>query len=93
MTKSYELEALEMKYEHQKPSIVTVSIELNQDTNARVKDLGKFGSFGYTKIYGNMTEMQRMKFILHIEHYIKLLFEEAEADVKFRQEWDELSPD
>jgi hypothetical protein len=56
MTKSYELEALAMKYEILTPSIVTVKIEPDPDPDARCKTLMSFGSFGYAKVYGGMTE-------------------------------------
>lgn len=88
MSRAYEMEALKLKYEKQSPCIVTVEIALDPDPDARVKNGLSFGSFGHTHVYGKMTEVQRHKFIFHIERYIKLMFDESEAAVKFRQEWD-----
>lgn len=88
MSRAYEMEALKLKYERQSPCIVTVDIALDPDPDARVKNGLSFGSFGHTHIYGKMTEGQRRKFIVHIERYIKLMFDKSEAAVKFRQELD-----
>ena len=87
MTRSYELEALAMKYENPRPCVVKVEIkEGEKDPNWEVSK--SWASFGYVKVWGKMTEQQRSKFINHIEKYVELLFKEAESEVAFRKEWD-----
>lgn len=86
--KSWEIEALCMKNERQEDVVITVNIEKNEDPNARVRDLGSFGGFGYLKTYGKMTERQRSKFFKHMENYLELLIKESEDEVEFRKKWD-----
>ena len=89
MARSWEHEAMKIKYECQMPITIRVEVREDKDPNARTKNVMSWGGGqGYVNIHGMMTEDQRSKFIQHIEKYIKLLFSEAESAVKFRREWD-----
>jgi len=90
MTKSWELEALALKNERQKPIMVTVRIDedVSDPMNRDIKSIGGSG-LGYVKIYGKLTALQRSKLLLHMEKYVKLLIAEGEQEVAFRREWDE----